>query len=152
MIDVLSSICLVSCKFIGRFITLFNNPFKRRSGRKVEPSSGTPRPLGPQYLKIPWTLGTLRTSGSLDPLWPQDPLEITSTIWNSESQHPETLKLKHNKRTFLNYIIGQSENCVNLMRLFYLSRFYIFYIFMIISGQSPPLLPSPLLVFTSSHL
>ena len=88
-------------------------------------TSATPGPPAPQDLMDPqdhqdlWTLGPPGTSG------PQDPWEITFTVWNSESKHPETLKLQHKQRTFLNYIIGQSqikaENCVYLLRLFYLS-------------------------------
>ena len=60
-------------------------------------------PMGPRNSQDPWTLGRPGTSG------PQDPWEITSTVRNSESKHPETLKLKHKKGTFLNYIIGQSK-------------------------------------------
>ena len=83
-------------------------------------------PRDPQDL---WALGTPGNSG------PQDPREITSTAWNSEFERPETLKLKHKHRTFLNYIIGKSqtkaENCVYLLRIFYQ-----------VLNQSPPLPPS----------
>ena len=76
-------------------------------------------PRDPQDL---WILGPPGTSR------PQEPWEITSTVWISESKHPETLKLKHKQRTFLNYVIGQSqtkaENSVYLLRLFYLSSYW----------------------------
>ena len=71
---------------------------------------GTPGPL------VPWNPWDLRTSG---------PLRNYLYRLNSESRHPETLKLEHKQRTFLNYIIGQSqtkaENCVYPLTLFYLS-------------------------------
>ena len=79
-------------------------------------SYGLLGPLGPLDPRISWDLRTLG---------PQDSWEITSTILNLESKHPENLKLKHKQRTFLNYIDGQSqtkgEKCVYLLRLFYLS-------------------------------
>ena len=77
--------------------------------RKVGPSPGILTPSVPQDPKDHrnrqhlWNLGPTGISGL------QDPWEITSTFWNSESKHPETLKLKHKQRTFLNYIIEQSK-------------------------------------------
>ena len=68
------------------------------------PSPGTSGPPGPSRpLGSPGSPGPLRTLGPQD-LWtlglpgtlgPQDPWEITSIVSNSESKHPETLKLKH---------------------------------------------------------
>ena len=93
-------------------------------GRKVGPSRGTPGRLGPSG--PPWLLGTLGPPVPQDPmdprdsqdLWtvrtpctsrPQDSWDITSTVWNSESKHQETMKLKHKQRTFLNYIISKRK-------------------------------------------
>ena len=82
--------------------------------KKVGPVPGTH--------KIPSTSGS---HGPPGPAGPLEPWEITSIVWNSESKHPETLKLKHKQRTLLNYITGQSQtkagNCVYLLKLFYLS-------------------------------
>ena len=76
-------------------------------GRKVGPSPGIPGSPVPQdtmdhrNTQHLWTLVAPGISG------PQDSWKITSTFWNSESKHPETLK--HKQRTFVNYIIEQSK-------------------------------------------
>ena len=86
-------------------------------GRKLARTSvtpGTPETPGPPLpqdsmeLRDPQDLWSLRLPGTSGHQHP----------WNSESKHPETLELKHKQRTFLNYIIGQSqtkvENCAYL--------------------------------------
>ena len=92
---------VVLCEFTSYCVTFFS----LGHGRKVGPSPGAPGPTGPvgPGPPVPGTLGLTGTSV------PQDTWEITSTVWNSESKHPETIKLKHKPRNFLNYIIGQSK-------------------------------------------
>ena len=120
-------------------------------------TSETPGLLGPkdpQYIRIPWTTGIPRTSGPSDPLEPQDIRtlgKLPLPFRNSESKHPETLKLKHKQRTFLNYIIGQSKrkNAFPFWGYFIYRDFA--YLAMIIRGQSPPLLPSSFVTVINSH-
>ena len=116
-----------------------------RHGRKVGSSPGAPGPLipkYPQYLRIPLTTVTPRTSGPSDSLEPEDPWEITYTIWNPEFKHSEDLKLKHKQMTFLNYIIGQSKWKIACTFWGYFIYRDFIYLTVIIRGQSPPLLPS----------
>ena len=59
----------------------------------MRPGSGIPGTPG-----LPGAPGTASPSGSHGSpgtSGPQDFLEVTSTVWNSESKHTETLKLKH---------------------------------------------------------
>ena len=125
---------------------------KKRHGRKVRPSPGTPGP--PRYLKIPWTTGTPRTSGFLDPLGPQDTYEITSTVWNSESKRSKTLKLSHKQWAFLNYMIGQAKGriaCTFWVFWGYFIYWDFIYLTTIIRGQSPTLLRSSNVIVISRN-
>ena len=104
----------------------------------MRPTPETPGPLVPQNPiehRDPQDLWTLGPPGTSEP---QNPWEITSTVWNPESKHPDTLKLKHNQRTFLNYIIEQSKPKIAC-------TFWGYFIYrvltIIISGQSPLCFP-----------
>ena len=108
------------------------NPWDLRDSQNSMTSSTTGS-MGPPGRLVPGSPGT---SG------PQEPWEIISTVWNSESNHQETLKLKHKQTNFPNYVIGQSKRKIACTFWGYFIHRDFIYLSMIIRDQSPPLLLS----------
>ena len=101
-----------------------NSAWYKSGVHSLDPRTpGIPRnPWDSQDLRIFGTPKNLRT---WDPLGPHDLRTFGKLPLPFEVQDLSSQKLKHEQKISLNYIIGQSqtkaENCVHLVRLFYLS-------------------------------